>query len=147
MLNYGPMELIDALEEEFASQRETANLNLARVLTRDRDYELRLPQLGIDFVAGLHQGAVLVLPISKVTRLVGSQLPIRVEQTLEEFLERQKTPIRLLLSTTDRQETCWLLNLQSGWIRVAISHGVSWVPMEAIQSMEIVAVDNSNHRI
>ena len=145
MLNYGLMNLISELENEFISLGEALTPNLVRVATKDREYELRLPQLGLDFVAGLHQGVVLVLPVQTISQVMGSYLPIRTELTLQDFLARQRTPIRLRLTTSEQQSSCWLLNLENGWLRVAIAKDVSWVPISAIRSMEIVAVDNSNH--
>jgi hypothetical protein len=47
------------------------------------------------------------------------------------------------VSTELGLEQCWLLNVFDGWLRVAISTGISWVPIEAIESLEIEAVDNS----
>lgn len=139
------MDLITELENEFASLNEQRTPSWVRVRTGDAERELRLPQLGIDYLAGLWEGRVLVIPITKINHLESPHLPIRTEQTLAEFLERQKTPIRVRLSTSTNLGTCWLLNIDGQWLRVAVAQGVSWVPIAAIQSLEIEAVDNSKH--
>ena len=137
------MDLISELENEFASLNEQQTPSWVRVRTGDAEHELRLPQLGTDFLAGLCAGRVLVIPIAKITHLEGPHLPIRTEQTLADFLERQKAPIRVRLSTSNNLASCWLLNIDGQWIRVAVAQGLSWVPIAAIQSLEIEAVDNS----
>ena len=137
------MEITSELETELHDEQFIKLPQILRVLSLGASYELKLPQLGDDFIAGIHNGVFVVLPIEGVTQLCGPNLPARTEQSLEEFLLRQRTPIRLRLITDTEQNTCWLLNIQDRWLRVSISTGVSWVPMSAIRSMEIVAVDNS----
>jgi hypothetical protein len=144
MLEYFRMDLITELETEFATLNEQKSPSCVRVKSEDGEYELRLPQLGVDYLAGLCRGSVLVIPISKILELDNPNLPLRTEQTLVEFLARQKTPIRLKLGTKASLEACWLLNIDGDWLRVAVSKGLSWVPIAAIQSLEIHAVDNSN---
>lgn len=138
------MDLITELETEFATLNEQQSPSCVRVRTEESVSELRLPQLGTDYLAGLCNGSVLVIPTSKILQLDSPHLPIRTEQTLVEFLGRQKTPIRLKLATKASLGACWLLNIDGDWLRVAVSQGLSWVPIAAIQSLEIQAVDNSN---
>jgi hypothetical protein len=145
MLDYGLMDLITELETEFASLSESASPSSVTVSSFEQETELRLPQLGKDFVAGLANGVVRVVPLSNLLQIRGSHLPVRTDQTLSEFLLRQRTPIRLRLRTVGREDSGWLLNLEAGWLRVALSQGISWVPLEAVTQLEILPVDNSNH--
>jgi hypothetical protein len=144
MLDHMPMDLLTELETEFATLNELKSPSYVRVVSEDAAYDLRLPQLGTDYIAGLWGGNVLVIPTAKILQLDNPNLPTRTEQTLVEFVRRQKTPIRLRLATNASLGQCWLLNIDGDWLRVAISRGLSWVPMAAIQSLEIQAVDNSN---
>lgn len=137
------MDLITELENEFSALSETGPAGSALVRTDALDLELRLPQLGEDYVAGLALGALVIIPKRKVVEIRGAALPVRKAQTLEQFLTGQRTPVRVALNTERGLEQCWLLNVGEGWLRVAISTGISWVPIEAIQHLEIVAVDNS----
>jgi hypothetical protein len=145
MVNFCTMDLITELENEFAALNDPPTPNHVVVLTREAEYQLRLPQLGSDFLAGMEGAVVRVLPLTQALEIRGSYLPIRTDRTLEEFLNRQRTPIRLKLNTSDHRGNCWLLNVESGWIRVALASGLSWVPISSITSLEIVPVDNSNH--
>ena len=138
------MDLLTELETEFATLNELKSPSYVRVVSEDAAYDLRLPQLGTDYIAGLWGGNVLVIPTAKILQLDNPNLPTRTEQTLVEFVRRQKTPIRLRLATNASLGQCWLLNIDGDWLRVAISRGLSWVPIAAIQSLEIQAVDNSN---
>jgi hypothetical protein len=144
MLDHMPMDLLTELETEFATLNELKSPSYVRVVSEDAAYDLRLPQLGTDYIAGLWGGNVLVIPTAKILQLDNPNLPTRTEQTLVEFVRRQKTPIRLRLATNASLGQCWLLNIDGDWLRVAISRGLSWVPIAAIQSLEIQAVDNSN---
>jgi hypothetical protein len=144
MLDHMPMDLLTELETEFATLNELKSPSYVRVVSEDAAYDLRLPQLGTDYIAGLWRGNVLVIPTAKILQLDNPNLPTRTEQTLVEFVGRQKTPIRLKLETDASLGQCWLLNIDGDWLRVAISRGLSWVPIAAIQSLEIQAVDNSN---
>jgi hypothetical protein len=139
------MDLITELENEFAALNESPAPSHVLVLTQEAEYQLRLPQLGRDFLAGMDGAVVRVLPLSQSLEIRGSYLPIRTDRSLEEFLNRQRTPIRLRLNTADHNGNCWLLNVEDGWIRVALASGLSWVPISSIRSLEIVPVDNSNH--
>lgn len=139
------MDLITELENEFSALNEQQSPSWVRVRTIDTEHELRLPQLGIDYLAGLCAGRVLVIPTSQIVHLESPQLPIKTEQKLIDFLERQKTPIRIRLATSTNLGSCWLLNIDGPWLRVAVAQGLSWVPISAIQSLEIEAVDNSKH--
>jgi hypothetical protein len=145
MVNLGTMDLITELESEFAALSESPAPSQVLVVTEDAEYQLRLPQLGRDFLAGMDGGVVRVLPLSRALEIRGSYLPIRTDRSLEEFLTRQRTPIRLKLKTSDHSGNCWLLNVQDCWLRVALAPGLSWVPIGSIRSLEIVPVDNSNH--
>ena len=144
MLDCLVMEMIHQLEEQFDSLSQKPTPQMVLVVSRGQDYELRLPQLGEDFVAGLIKGLVLVIPSAQVSQIRGPNLPATSGETLSDFLARQRTPIRVHLSTNDSATTCWLLNVEDGWLRVAQAHEVIWVPIEAIKKLEIVAVDNSN---
>ena len=145
MVNLGTMDLITELENEFAALNESPAPSQVLVITDEAEYQLRMPQLGRDFLAGMEGAVVRVLPLSQALEIKGSYLPIRTDRTLEEFLTRQRTPIRLKLTTSDHSGNCWLLNVQDGWLRVALEKGLSWVPIGSIRSLEIVPVDNSNH--
>jgi len=144
MLDHMPMDLLTELETEFATLNELKSPSYVRVVSEDAAYDLRLPQLGTDYIAGLWGGNVLVIPTAKILQLDNPNLPTRTEQTLVEFVRRQKAPIRLRLATNASLGQCWLLNIDGDWLRVAISRGLSWVPIASIQSLEIQAVDNSN---
>jgi hypothetical protein len=145
VVNLGTMDLITELENEFAALNESPAPSQVLVITDEAEYQLRMPQLGRDFLAGMEGAVVRVLPLSQALEIKGSYLPIRTDRTLEEFLTRQRTPIRLKLTTSDHSGNCWLLNVQDGWLRVALEKGLSWVPIGSIRSLEIVPVDNSNH--
>jgi hypothetical protein len=145
MVNLATMDLITELESEFTALSQTPAPSHVLVLTREAEYALKLPQLGKDFLAGMEGLVVRVLPLSQALEIRGSYLPIRTDRTLEEFLTRQKTPIRVKLTTSDHMGNCWLLNVEDGWLRVALTKGLSWVPISSIQSLEIVPVDNSIH--
>lgn len=137
------MDLITELENEFSALSEQIAPGTVVIRTRLHELELKLPQLGGDYVAGLFQGSVVIIPKRNIIEIRGAALPIRRQNTLEQFLGNQRTPVRVQLRTGEQIEQCWLLNIGEGWLRVAISRGISWVPIEAIQSLEIVAVDNS----
>lgn len=137
------MDLITELENEFSALSEQIAPGTVVIRTRLHELELKLPQLGDDYVAGLSQGSVVIIPKRNIIEIRGAALPIRRQNTLEQFLGNQRTPVRVQLRTGEQIEQCWLLNIGEGWLRVAISRGISWVPIEAIQSLEIVAVDNS----
>lgn len=137
------MDLITELENEFSALSEQIAPGTVVIRTRLHELELKLPQLGGDYVAGLSQGSVVIIPKRNIIEIRGAALPIRRQNTLEQFLGNQRTPVRVQLRTGEQIEQCWLLNIGEGWLRVAISRGISWVPIEAIQSLEIVAVDNS----
>lgn len=144
MLNYCPMDLITELEEALDNSAKQPP-SAVRLRLENREIELRLPQLGKDYLLGLAQNRVLVVPIAKVVELISAQLPHSSDQLLSEFLQRQKTPIRVLLSTAGEPCSFWLLNVEGDWLRVAGPKGLSWIPLAAIQLLEIQAVDNSNH--
>lgn len=137
------MDLITELENEFAAISERSMPAFVSVRTCHRELELKLPQLGLDYVAGLCAGTVVIIPSRNILEIRGAALPPRREQCLEQFLSGQRTPVRVQLHIDQNQQQCWLLNISQGWLRVALSRGISWVPMESIQSLEIVAVDNS----
>jgi hypothetical protein len=113
------------------------------VRTESFELELRLPQHGDDYVAGLCLGALVIIPKRNIIELRSAVLPLRKELTLEQFLTGRRTPVRIQINTGRSLEHCWLLNVLEGWLRVGISTGISWVPIEAILSLEILAVDNS----
>lgn len=144
MLNYRPMELIRELENDLLGPSETSAPALVTLRTSSGECDLRLPQLGSDYMAGLSQGVLLVVPLTKVLEIRGSQLPLQVDRTLVEFLAHQRTPVRLRLNSEVGGD-CWLLNIEASWLRIAIAQGVSWVPLCAIRSIEILPVENSNH--
>lgn len=137
------MDLITELENEFSALSEPGSAGSALVRTDTLELELRLPQLGEDYVAGLALGVLVIIPKRNILEIRGAALPARKVQSLEQFLTGQRTPVRVALNTERGIEQCWLLNVAQGWLRVAISTGISWVPIEAIQRLEIVAVDNS----
>lgn len=137
------MDLITELENEFSALSQPGSAGCALVRTDALELELRLPQLGEDYVAGLALGALVIIPKRNVVEIRGAALPARKAQSLEQFLTGQRTPVRVSLKTERGLEQCWLLTVGEGWLRVAISTGISWVPIEAIQRLEIVAVDNS----
>lgn len=137
------MDLITELETEFSALSEKGAPGSTLVRTATNELELRLPQLGDDYVSGLCLGSLVIIPRRNIIEIRGAALPARKEHTLEQFLTSRRTPVRVLVSTGSSLEQCWLLNVFDGWLRVAISTGISWVPIESIQSLEIVAVDNS----
>ena len=137
------MDLITELENEFSDLSERGAPGSTLVRTAANELELRLPQLGDDYVSGLCLGSLVIIPMRNIIEIRGAALPARKENTLEQFLTSRRTPVRVLVSTELGLEQCWLLNVFDGWLRVAISTGISWVPIEAIESLEIVAVDNS----
>jgi len=143
MVNYPAMELISDLESDALGIGEAPPPSLVTLRTSSGECELRMPQLGNDYVAGLSHGVLVVLPLSNVLEIRGSQLPNRVDQGMVEFLVRQRTPVRLRINSEVGGD-CWLLNIEDSWLRIAISQGVSWVPMSAIRGIEILPVDNSN---
>ena len=143
MLDYRPMDLISELESELLGPGESALPAFVTLRTSTGECELRMPQLGNDYVAGLSHGVLVVLPLSNVLEIRGSQLPNRVGQSIVEFLVKQRTPVRLRLNSEVGGD-CWLLNIEDSWLRIAISEGVSWVPISAIKGIEILPVDNSN---
>jgi hypothetical protein len=139
------MDLITELENEFSALSLQSAPGSVLVRTWSQQFELRLPKLGDDYVAGLCNGALVIIPKRNVVEIRGAALPLRREHSLEQFLSGQRTPVRISLGAGQRIEQCWLLNVGEGWLRVAIATGISWVPIETIQSLEIVAVDNSIH--
>jgi hypothetical protein len=139
------MDLITELENEFAALSEDSAPDTISVKVVTRELQLRLPQLGLDYLAGLSAGTVVIIPKRNISAIHGTSLPLRRKHTLEQFLAYQRTPIRVRLNTGSTSQHCWLLNLQPGWLRVTTSEGLAWVPIEAVELMEIVAVDNSNH--
>lgn len=139
------MDLITELENEFAALSEEWVPGTVTVRVENRELLLRLPQLGDDYLLGLRAGVVLVIPKWNIIEIQGASLPLRREQTLEQFLAGQRTPVRVRLNTASNSHHCWLLNLEQGWLRVATPRGLGWVPIHAVESLEIVAVDNSNH--
>lgn len=143
MLNYRAMDLMSDLESEHLSPGEAPPPAFVTSRTSSGECELRMPQLGNDYLAGLSHGVLVVLPLSNVLEIRGSQLPNRVDQSIVEFLARQRTPVRLRLNSEGGGD-CWLLNIEDTWLRIAISQGVSWVPISAINGIEILPVDNSN---
>ena len=143
MLNYRAMDLISELESELVSPGEATPPAFVTLRTSSGECELRMPQLGNDYLAGLSHGVLVVLPLCNVLEIRGSQLPNRVDQSIVEFLARQRTPVRLRLNSEVGGD-CWLLNIEDSWLRIAISQGVSWVPIGAIKGIEILPVDNSH---
>jgi hypothetical protein len=137
------MDLITELENEFSALSEQGSPGSTVVRTESFELELRLPQLGDDYVAGLCLGALVIIPKRNIIELRSAVLPLRKELTLEQFLSSRRTPVRIQINTGRSLEHCWLLNVLEGWLRVGISTGISWVPIEAILSLEILAVDNS----
>lgn len=144
MLNYCLMDLIDELEQALENPSQQPP-SAVRVRLDGIEIELRLPQLGKDYLAGLSDGRVKAMPLCRVIELVTHQLPIQTEQTLAEFLQRQKTPIRIQLANQLDSHAYWLLNIDGEWLRVAGPKGLTWIPLVAIHALEIQAVDNSNH--
>ena len=143
MLNYRAMDLISELESELLGPVEVPPPAIVTLRTSSGECELRMPQLGNDYLAGLSHGVLVVLPLSNVLEIRGSQLPDRVDQSIVEFRTSQRTPVRLRLNSEFGGD-CWLLNIEDSWLRITISQGVSWVPMSAIKGIEILPVDNSN---
>lgn len=138
------MELIRELENDLLGPSETSTPALVTLRTSSGDCDLQMPQLGNDYLAGLSHGVLVVVPLTNVLEIRGSQLPMRVDRTIVEFLARQRTPVRLRLNSEVGGD-CWLLNIEASWLRIAIAQGVSWVPLCAIRSIEILPVENSNH--
>jgi hypothetical protein len=136
------MDLITELENEFSALSEQGSPGSTVVRTESFELELRLPQLGDDYVAGLCLGSLVIIPKRNIIELRSAALPLRKELTLEQFLTGRRTPVRIQINTGRSLEHCWLLNVLEGWLRVGISTGISWVPIEAILSLEILAVDN-----
>lgn len=137
------MDLISELETEFEALSEQPFPHSVSIRSSDQHFDIRLPQIGANFVAGLNGNRVMVFPLSAVTEIRGSQLPAKTVQSLEDFLSRQRTPVRLSLRTLHRSGPCWLLNIQSGWLRVTVEQEVVWIPLEAVESLEIMPVDKS----
>jgi len=138
------MDLINELENEFNALSESKPPAVITLRSETREYEIRLPQLGKDFIVGLWSKGVIVFPIGNVSEIRSASLPLRIDLTLEDFLDRQRLPVRIRLRSMQPVGECWLLNSKEGWLRVAISQGVSWIPLSAVQSLEILAVDNLN---
>jgi hypothetical protein len=138
------MDLISELESELLGTSEAASPTSVRLRTSSGEFELRMPQLGDDYVAGLTFGVLVVVPMTSVLEIRGSQLPHRVELNIFEFLAKQRTPVRLRLNS-EAGGDCWLLNIDQMWLRIAIAQGVSWVPLSTVRSLEILPVDNSTH--
>lgn len=138
------MDLVTEIENEFSARSESpapGGLLVKTALTRSH---LRLQQLGLDYVAGLNGGVLVIFPTRNIQEIQGASLPQLREQSLNQLLGSQKAPVRINLRTGELVRQCWLLNIQDGWLRVAISKGLSWVPLQAVESIEILAVDNSN---
>ena len=144
VLNYAAMNLISEFENELLGSAEVSAPASVKLRTLGGEFELRMPQLGSDYIAGLSHGQLVLVPLTNVLEIRGSQLPVSVEQTMVEFLARQRTPVRVRLNS-EAGGDCWLLNVEQSWLRIAIAQGVSWVPLSAISSMEISPVDNSSH--
>lgn len=138
------MELMNELEADLLGSSETTFPTFVSIKTLSGDCDLRMPQLGTDYLAGLSNGVLVVVPLRNVLEIQGSRLPVFVDRNMIEFLERQRTPIRLRLYSGVGGD-CWLLNIEASWLRIALGQGVSWVPLCSIQSIEILPVDNSNH--
>lgn len=138
------MDLISELENEFNALSESKPPAVITLRSETREYEIRLPQLGKDFILGLWAEGVIVFPLGNILEIRSASLPLRLDLTLEAFLEKQRMPVRIRLRSIQPIGECWLLNAREGWLRVAISQGVSWIPISAIQNFEILAVDNLN---
>lgn len=136
------MDLISELESEFTSLTETQPLTQVVVKVGAQSHILRFPELGLDYLAGLANERLWVFPLATISELLGSALPSLHEQTLEQFLKSQRTPVRVRLSSNEDATNCWLLNISPGWVRVSMSKGVSWLPISSISRLEILPVDN-----
>lgn len=137
------MDLISELESEFSSLTETHAVDRIQVRTGEAFDWLAFPELGIDYLAGLSDQKILVFPITAISAVMGSSLPKPQPITLEQFLERQKTPVRVSYQSGSVAASGWLLNVGPGWIRVAVAKELSWLPLAVISKLEIWAVDNS----
>ena len=138
------MDLISEIENELLGVSDATSPTSVKLRTSSGECELRMPQLGDDYLAGINFGVLVVVPLSSVLEIRGSQLPLRVEQNIYEFLAKQRTPVRLRLNS-EAGGDCWLLNIDQKWLRIAIAQGVSWVPLSTVRSIEILPVDNSTH--
>ena len=139
------MDLISEIENELLGVSDATSPTSVKLRTSSGECELRMPQLGDDYLAGINFGVLVVVPLSSVLEIRGSQLPPRVEQNIFEFLAKQRTPVRLRLNSEAGGGHCWLLNIEQKWLRIAIAQGVSWVPLSTVRSIEILPVDNSTH--
>ena len=144
MLNYALMNPISELESGLLAMADSSTPLSVNLLTETGECVLRIPQLGNDFLAGIRDGVLMVLPLAHVLEIRGSQLPRRVDQNIFEFLSKQRTPVRLRLNL-DIGAVCWLLTVEDSLLRVAIGQGVSWVPLSNVRAMEILPVENSFH--
>ena len=136
------MDLISELESELSALTEARPIATTAVRIEGGILELAFPELGLDYLAGLANQKLFVVPIGSIREILGSALPIRHERTLDDFLSSQRTPVRVKLSSAIDSTSCWLLNIDSGWIRVSSTKGISWLPISAIVALEILPVDN-----
>ena len=136
------MDLISELENEFNALTQAQPVSHIAVRVAGQIMKLELAQLGIDYLAGTIDRHLVIIPSPGVSQVMGSYLPEQTERSLVELLSGIRSPVRIRFKTATEDGACWLLNIRSNWIRVSGNRGISWIPLSAIQSIEVLAVDN-----
>ena len=136
------MDMIEELEAEFSALRTRKSSISAVVQTGAASEVLDQLSVGIDFVAGVNKTGLILIPTTEVQRISSNLIPDQSEIRLEEFLSKQRSPVRLEFRAGAILATSWLLSVQGNWLQVAASDGVIWVPRSALTRVWIGPVEN-----
>lgn len=117
--------------------------NSSKVLVEGQELRLHEVQRGVDFIFGLCQDALVAIPMRRVSCIRSGALPNFHELSLLSFLELQRLPVLLEIELGSAKQSCWLLNVVEGWLRITTRFGVEWTPATSLVMAKVGAVENS----
>ena len=140
------MDIIEELESEFEAlrtgQKTTKLPETVQVNHLGGTTSLSWMMAGKDFIAGLGDQGLLLLPNSAVFLITANTMP-SVEQTaLSDVLAAQRNPVRVHFSQQGQVKKGWLLSEHGPWLRIAAELTVIWCPVTAVTLVEVSAVEN-----
>ena len=140
------MDIISELESEFeairAGQTDKKRAEVIRVEHLGGVSFLVNLVVGIDFVAGAGNQALLVFPTNAVVMITANVMPELQQKTLSDLLAAQRNPVRVHFSIRNQVRKGWLLSEHGPWLRIAAERKVVWCPIGVVTLIEVSAVEN-----
>jgi hypothetical protein len=140
------MDIISELESEFealrAGQTDNKRAGVIRVEHLGGVSFLGNIVVGIDFVAGTGNQALLVFPTDAVAMITANTLPELQQKSLSDLLAAQRNPVRVHFSLRNQVRKGWLLSEHGPWLRIAVERKVVWCPIAVVTLIEVSAVEN-----